>query len=67
MYRFIVGCVLAGLGGALGSVVGNAGGRPGLWIGGVLGGPVLSTALDGIGALLGAHVPRRPDVPYATR
>src|SRR5687767_12810030 len=40
---FLITSFLAGLGGALGSMVGNAFGRTGLWVGGVLGG------------LLGAH------------
>ena len=104
---FLVSCVLGGLGGALGSIVGHAAGSTGLWVGGVLGGligavtgvavargrgwvsaaqfptaaagasvgfllaagiavntlgspvgPVLSTALIGIGALVGARLRR---------
>jgi len=35
---FVCSCLFGGLGGALGSMVGNAAGRPGLWIGGVAGG-----------------------------
>ncbi len=44
MYVFVVTSLLAGLGGALGSIVGNAFGKPGLWIGGVLGGLVGAAA-----------------------
>lgn len=102
---FVVSCVLGGFGGAVGSIVGHAGGPKGLWVGGVLGGlagcvgaaalarsrkwiaptqfamtalgatigfllaagiasktlgspfgPILSTALIGIGALVGARL-----------
>jgi len=102
---FVVSCLLAGIGGALGSIVGHAAGNTGLWVGGVVGGllgavaaaavarwrgwiapsqfaatavgasvgsllaaavavntlsspvgPVLSTALVGLGALIGARV-----------
>ena len=102
---FLITSFLAGLGGALGSMVGNAFGRTGLWVGGVLGGligahaavavskgrgwiapqqfhftvagaalgfliaagiavntlsspvgPLLSSAVPGLGALLGAHL-----------
>ena len=35
---FVTSCFLAGLGGALGSILGHALGQTGLWIGGVLGG-----------------------------
>jgi hypothetical protein len=35
---FFVACALGGLGGALGSIVGNAFGKGGLWVGGILGG-----------------------------
>lgn len=38
LYLFVVTSFLGGLGGALGSIVGNALGKPGLWAGGVLGG-----------------------------
>ena len=105
VYLFLVSCLLAGIGGALGSILGNGLGGKGLWIGGVLGGllgaasaavicralgwilphqvratamgaasgflaaaliavntlsspigPVLSTALVGIGAIIGARL-----------
>lgn len=39
---FLVACVLGGLGGALGSMVGHAFGKGGLWAGGVLGGLLAS-------------------------
>jgi hypothetical protein len=102
---FVVSCVMGGLGGALGSIVGHAAGPRGLWIGGIVGGilgaiagvaiarqrhwltaaqfpaaavgasvgfllaaaiavntlsspvgPILSTGLIGLGALLGARI-----------
>lgn len=39
---FLVACALGGAGGALGSMVGNAFGKGGLWAGGVLGGLLAS-------------------------
>jgi hypothetical protein len=39
---FFVACVLGGAGGALGSIVGHAFGKSGLWAGGILGGLVAS-------------------------
>ena len=42
IWFFIVTCILGGLGGALGSVVGAAFGQRGLFIGGVLGGLAMS-------------------------
>ena len=39
---FLVACALGGLGGALGSIVGNAFGKGGLWAGGILGGLLAS-------------------------
>lgn len=42
IYLFVVACALAGLGGAVGSICGNAFGRTGLWIGGVIGGLLAS-------------------------
>ena len=41
---FLVACALGGLGGALGSIVGHAFGKGGLWAGGILGG-LLSSML----------------------
>lgn len=35
---FITACALSGLGGALGSMLGNGFGKTGLWVGGVIGG-----------------------------
>ena len=111
VWLFVVSCLLSGLGGAVGSILGNAFGSRGLWAGGVVGGllaallsarvavwrrwvaprqfggtaagtavgflaaalvavntlsspvgPVLSTALVGVGALLGSRGERRrPD------
>ena len=37
---FIVACMLAGLGGALGSILGHAAGSKGLFVGGTLGGVI---------------------------
>ena len=48
---FVVSCVLGGLGGALGSIVGHAAGQPGLWIGGVIGGL--------LGSIAGVAIARR--------
>ncbi len=108
VYLFLVSSLLAGIGGAVGSIFGNGLGGKGLWIGGVLGGtfgaisaalvsralgwilptqvratatgaavgfllaaliavntlsspigPVLSTSLVGIGALVGARLSSR--------
>jgi hypothetical protein len=39
---FLVACVLGGLGGALGSMVGHSFGKGGLWVGGILGGLLAS-------------------------
>lgn len=39
---FLVACALGGVGGALGSMVGNAFGKSGLWAGGILGGLLAS-------------------------
>lgn len=43
-FLFVVACLLAGIGGALGSIVGHAAGARGLMIGGVLGGLLGATA-----------------------
>ena len=39
---FLVACALGGIGGALGSMAGNAFGKSGLWAGGILGGLLAS-------------------------
>ena len=39
---FIVACALGGVGGALGSIVGHAFGKSGVWVGGILGGLIAS-------------------------
>ncbi|HXN77057.1 MAG TPA: hypothetical protein VN876_10495 [Gemmatimonadaceae bacterium] len=41
-FLFLVACVLGGLGGALGSMVGHSFGNIGLWAGGILGGLLAS-------------------------
>jgi hypothetical protein len=43
-YLFVASCLLAGFGGALGSIVGHAAGQVGLWVGGVVGGLLGSVA-----------------------
>ena len=39
---FLIACVLGGLGGALGSMVGHSFGKAGLWMGGIIGGLLAS-------------------------
>jgi hypothetical protein len=46
---FATACILAGIGGALGSILGHAFGQTGLWVGGVLGGLAGSAAAAGVG------------------
>ena len=46
---FLTSTILAGLGGALGSIVGNAGGRRMLFVGGVIGGLVMALIAARIG------------------
>ena len=50
VFLFVLGCVLPGLGGAAGSIVGHRFGSTGLWIGGICGGLVASVAVAGIAA-----------------
>lgn len=47
---FLLGCVLPGLGGAVGSIVGHRFGTTGLWVGGVAGGLLASVAVAWIAA-----------------
>jgi len=42
---FLIACSLGGLGGALGSMVGHAFGKGGLWVGGILGGLLASVLI----------------------
>jgi hypothetical protein len=49
-YLFIESCLLAGIGGAGGSILGNGFGGKGLWIGGVIGGL--------LGAVASAYIAR---------
>jgi len=42
---FLVACVLGGLGGALGSMVGHSFGKVGLWAGGIIGGLLASVLI----------------------
>lgn len=39
---FFIACALGGAGGAVGSIVGHAFGKSGLWVGGILGGIIAS-------------------------
>jgi len=41
-WLFVVSCLLGGVGGAIGSILGNAFGRRGLWVGGVVGGLLMA-------------------------
>lgn len=41
---FVLACVLGGFGGAAGSIVGHAFGKTGLWVGGIIGGLLMSIA-----------------------
>jgi len=50
---FLLGCVLPGVGGAVGSMVGHRFGATGLWVGGVTGGLLASGAVGWIGAQAG--------------
>ena len=51
-WLFLLGCVIPGVGGAVGSILGNAFGKTGLWIGGVAGGLVFSGLVAIIAAKL---------------
>ena len=42
LYLFLTTCLLTGLGGAVGSMLGNAFGKTSLWVGGVVGGLVMA-------------------------
>jgi len=46
VFLFITACILGGLGGAAGSILGNAAGRTGLFAGGMIGG-LLGASLTG--------------------
>ncbi len=50
LFLFLLGCVLPGLGGAVGSIVGHRFGATGLWVGGVAGGLLGSVAVGWIAA-----------------
>ena len=50
IFLFVLGCILPGLGGAAGSIVGHRFGSSGLWIGGICGGLLASAAVAGIAA-----------------
>jgi hypothetical protein len=48
VFLFVLGCVLPGLGGAAGSIVGHRFGTSGLWVGGICGGLLASIAVAGV-------------------
>ena len=50
---FLTSTILAGLGGALGSILGNAGGRRMLFVGGVIGGVLMAVIATRIGVWRG--------------
>ena len=45
VFLFLLGCVLPGLGGAVGSVLGHRFGATGQWVGGIAGGLIASVAV----------------------
>ena len=57
VYLFVVCCILAGIGGAVGSILGNGFGGKGLWIGGVVRGLVGATAAAIISRAMGWILP----------
>lgn len=56
-YLFVVSCLLAGVGGLGGSILGSALGPRGIWIGGILGGIVGAVSAALVGRALGWIVP----------
>lgn len=54
---FITACALSGLGGALGSMLGNAFGKTGLWAGGVIGGQLAALLIARIAVWRGWIAP----------
>ena len=59
VFLFLVACILPGIGGAVGSMVGNAFGRDGLWTGGVVGGLLASVLVAWIARRAGWIGPAR--------
>jgi hypothetical protein len=57
VYLFLASCLLAGIGGAGGSILGNGLGGKGLWIGGVLGGLLGATSAAVVSRALGWIMP----------
>ena len=57
LYLFLVSCALAGIGGAVGSILGNGLGGKGLWIGGVAGGVLGTIAAALVSRALGWITP----------
>jgi hypothetical protein len=57
VYLFVASCLLAGIGGAVGSILGNGLGGKGLWIGGVLGGLLGATSAAVVSRALGWIMP----------
>ena len=59
VFLFFTAIVLCGLGGLGGSIVGNAFGRTGLWVGGIIGGLAASSISSWIAAKAGWISPSR--------
>ena len=59
IFLFFTAIILCGVGGALGSIVGNAFGKTGLWVGGIVGGLVASSISSWIAAKAGWITPER--------
>lgn len=59
MYLFVTSSLLAGIGGAVGSILGNGLGGKGLWIGGVVGGLLGATSAAVISRARGWIMPNQ--------
>ena len=59
VFLFFTAIILCGVGGAGGSIVGNAFGKTGLWVGGIVGGLVASSISSWIAAKAGWIAPER--------
>ena len=57
IYLFFASCLLAGIGGAVGSIIGNGLGGMGRWIGGILGGLLGATSAAVLSRALGWIMP----------
>jgi hypothetical protein len=59
VFLFLLGCILPGLGGALGSILGHRFGATGLWVGGIAGGLIASVVVAWAAAKAGWVPPAR--------